>query len=354
MTTTLHITPEITDFARSVREQLADLPADEVDDLTDGLEADMAEAFADSAGLLSHGHELPNPAAYAIELRNAAGLPPVEAKARTGVRQSFCGVADSIRVKRDGVTATLRGNPITAGALDFLIELRPAWWILRAIVAYLLLVSIVNGQGAMMPHNLLKWMVMAGGIVVSVQWGRGKWQRSWMKRLFIAGNVLAAIVLVPVMANAANQSLTWSEAESRFGYNGGAVDEPQAGVKLNGKLVTNIFAYGADGKPLSEVQLFDQDGHPLATSVPGGNGCLENTPCVDGNGEAGQGVWIPSILETGAKAWNVYPMQMQGATYDDTTGQLAPDPTLKPENRTSPFIKVPAVLQPEKVVKGNG
>ena len=48
MSATLHVTSEITEFARRVRDQLADLPAEDIDDLTDGLEADMAEAFADS------------------------------------------------------------------------------------------------------------------------------------------------------------------------------------------------------------------------------------------------------------------------------------------------------------------
>ncbi|MEO6472901.1 MAG: hypothetical protein ABIR57_13015 [Aeromicrobium sp.] len=350
MTATLNITTEITEFARRVRAQLADLPTDDVDDLTDGLEADMAEAFAELPD-----YELPEPTEYALELRNAAGLPPHDAQTKLGIRQSFRGVAGSIRVKRDGVTATLRSNPITEGALDFLIELRPAWWILRAIVAYMLLVSLL-GHGAAMPQDSFQWIVLTAATVVSVQWGRGKWQRSWMKNLFVSGNVLAAIVLVPVMANADNQSLSWSEAESQFGVTGGMVPESMAGIQLNGKDVTNIFAFGSDGKPIKNVQLFDQDGHPLSTSVPGGNGCLEGTPCEQGSG-SGAGVWVPTTLETGAKVWNVYPMQMQGAIFDESTGELVADPSAKPEDRKSPFIKVSAVLpsdaKSEKVAQGN-
>lgn len=114
MTATLHVTTEITEFARNVREQLADLPTDDVDDLTDGLEADMAEAFADSSN-----HELPDPVAYALELRTAAGLPPREPPARNGIRHSFVGVADSIRVKRDGLAANIRRSALGAGALTF-------------------------------------------------------------------------------------------------------------------------------------------------------------------------------------------------------------------------------------------
>ncbi|MBC7597195.1 MAG: hypothetical protein H7288_25300 [Kineosporiaceae bacterium] len=349
MTATLHVTPEITEFARKVREQLADLPAEDIDDLTDGLEADMAEAFAEVTS-----YELPDVTVYAIELRNAAGLPMREASAKGGFGHAVRGMAESLRLKG----SSLRKNPASAGFFDFLISLRPVWWTLRAIIAYLFVVWMTSDSRVMAPHTFLQWTVMAALFVVSVQWGRGLWRMRWLKWPLIIGNVFAAIVLVPVLTHQADQALTWQEAKLTFGFNPGgpafAVDEPQAGVKLNDKEVTNIFAYGADGKPVKNVQLFDQDGRPLATSVPGGNGCLEDTPCVDGNGQAGQGVWIPSILETGAKVWNVYPIQMHGATYDGATGQLALDPTLKPENRTFPFIKVPAVLQPEKVVKGNG
>ena len=46
-TTTDH--PEIAGFAVAVRAHLDDLPADEVDDLLDGLEADMSEQAAEGA-----------------------------------------------------------------------------------------------------------------------------------------------------------------------------------------------------------------------------------------------------------------------------------------------------------------
>src|SRR5688500_15363497 len=72
---TIDITPleaDIAAFAASVRRHLDDLPSDEVDELVDGLPADMADQAADS-GL---DFTLPDAAAYAEELRAAAGLPP--------------------------------------------------------------------------------------------------------------------------------------------------------------------------------------------------------------------------------------------------------------------------------------
>src|SRR6187431_418045 len=60
-------------YVRAVRAWLGDLPADEVEDLTAGMEADLAERAAESGGPL--GGLLGQPEAYAAELRSAAGLP---------------------------------------------------------------------------------------------------------------------------------------------------------------------------------------------------------------------------------------------------------------------------------------
>ncbi|TFD05650.1 hypothetical protein E3T29_13490, partial [Cryobacterium sp. TMT1-66-1] len=71
-------TPQsIRDFALAVRAALNDLPADDVDDLTDGLEADLTEQAADvdAGDAAAPGFDLGDPVAYADELRGAAGLP---------------------------------------------------------------------------------------------------------------------------------------------------------------------------------------------------------------------------------------------------------------------------------------
>lgn len=339
MSDTLHSTAQIIDFARGVREHLADLPSDEVEDLTEGLEADLAEAFAEDLA-----RELPDPAEYALELRTAAGLPPQASAGKEGIRHAAKGVVDSIRL----TASRLRTTPATAGVIEFLVSLRPFWWVARAVVAYMFCVWMTGVARQLVPHTAVQWAVLAAFVVISVQWGRGRWRARWMHWPLLVANAFAVLVLIPVVSHQAEQSLTWQEAAAVFGVNDGgpvnAAAEPMAGVQLNGKDVTNIFAYGADGKLLDGIQLFDQDGHPLATSVPGGNGCLEGTPCVDQSGTDGAGVWVPSVLETGAKAWNVFPMRMQAAEHDDQSGGLRADPAATPQRRTPPFVKVPALM----------
>ena len=61
-------------YVTAVRGWLGDLPPDEVEDLTGGMEADLSERAAESGERL--GGLLGEPQAYAAELRSAAGLPP--------------------------------------------------------------------------------------------------------------------------------------------------------------------------------------------------------------------------------------------------------------------------------------
>ncbi|GAA3618916.1 hypothetical protein GCM10022223_39650 [Kineosporia mesophila] len=63
----------IADYLAAVRTALADLPADEVDELTGGLEADLAESLAENG---SPVEVFGPPEAYAAELRSAGAGGP--------------------------------------------------------------------------------------------------------------------------------------------------------------------------------------------------------------------------------------------------------------------------------------
>ena len=77
-------------FADVVRAHLDDLPRDEVDEIVAGLTSGLAEQAAEGDGALDLG----DPAAYAAELRSAAGLPehaagraqPVSVRVRDNLR----------------------------------------------------------------------------------------------------------------------------------------------------------------------------------------------------------------------------------------------------------------------------
>ena len=73
---------DVAQYAEAARAALADLGPDQVDDLTDGLEANLADALADD-GRARRGSlfdEFGPPDVYAAELRAAAGLAPAGAQ----------------------------------------------------------------------------------------------------------------------------------------------------------------------------------------------------------------------------------------------------------------------------------
>ncbi len=249
--TTSTVTPEIAAFAQGVRAALADLPADEVEELTGGLEADLAEAYAEDLQ-----RELPDPSSYATELRLAAGL-PARGRVKLGIAS---GISQNWHDTRSEVTAAIRRNPALAAIAEFLAVLRPAWWVFRAWLATWLVAAFVGIEQGYWFDWTGWFFVLAAFVVVSVQWGRGQWRVRGLAPIIVVGNVVAVLLTVPVVAYAASDSRDVYYSEPYM-------PEDLTGVYLNGHEVTNIFGYDADGRPLSNVQLFDQDGKPLATSV---------------------------------------------------------------------------------------
>ena len=126
-------------YVAAVRAWLADLPADEVEDLTAGMEADLAERAAESGGPL--GSLLGEPEAYAAELRSAAGLPP-----RVDVV-----LPDA--VPREPWTARLvRDAHELVARHPWLRELRPTWWLARGAVAGWLVAQVLGtGRVVLLP-----------------------------------------------------------------------------------------------------------------------------------------------------------------------------------------------------------
>ncbi len=326
--TTSTVTPEIAKFAQGVRAALADLPSDEVDDLTDGLEADLAEAYAEDLQ-----RELPDPSAYATELRLAAGL-PARSRIRHGV---WDGIGDSLRDTRRDLAIAIRRNPMLSGIVDFLGTLRPVWWVLRAWLATWLVAAFFGSEQGFW-FNSFGWvMLLAAFIVVSVQLGLGRWGGRTVATFVLIGNVVA-IMALPIVRAAADNAGGGYDGSFDDGYSAGADsvlnDRDLEGLAFNGQPLENIYVYDSAGKPLHGVQLFDVDGKPLETIRDSVD--LRVKP-------------QPTKLETGTLAFNVFPLNLDWMTTDDN-GEPVVDPSPDPDKakafKNGPFIKVPAVQKP--------
>ena len=303
-------------FTAEVRSHLSDLPTEELDELLDGLGADITERLSEGDSLDSLG----DAAHYAEELRQAAGLP-----VRATAKPTKLTAAERVERMKERGAAWFDATPGRQAFRDLMVSLKPVWWMLRAVVgawAALLLLRhpLING----VPVSLGAVLLTLAFIVVSVQWGRGKWlPRKWLVRVRDVANVVAVILTLPFFA------ATWANASTpNVEY---VVDDlSYQGLAFNGGEVTNIYAYDCAGNLLDAVRLYDQNGKPITTM-----GEDQPTPpdsWVQGEDRNYAHSFNPIARD--AEAWNVFPLS--SARYSDVTGEAGTPAAAKPEKTELP------------------
>ena len=173
------------EFANKVRAELGHLTSEQIADLTDGLEADIASSLDDGADIGSAEK-------YATDLLAAAGMS--------------------------------KGVDVVPGAVDVFInkarrwfvsvsDLEPAWWILRAwvvtqLIGWLLFRDQSSSPGYLEWRNISWLGVLVLGVMlyVSVRIGRAK-PTKWKKVLSISHVVLAVAGLAFMFVSPRGESL---------------------------------------------------------------------------------------------------------------------------------------------------
>lgn len=262
VTGTISADPQVRAFVAAVRSRLGDLTADEREELVGGLEADVLDLVAErGVGVL------PDPTAYAAELRAAAGFTPHAAPVSSGPgARAGAGLTAWLDRCRDTWTRWVdTGDHL--GIPELLETLRPVWWVLRALCAAALLAEVYGSQGVfgLTPARGLLGLV---AILVSVQIGRGVWwpgtraRTSLLLRTALIGLNVFAVLVLPVLFGRFLSSPPGS-------FVADPVYAAAADVlSFDNRSVRNVYPYDAAGRPLTGVQLVDQDGRrlPVATS----------------------------------------------------------------------------------------
>ncbi|MDR7383981.1 hypothetical protein [Promicromonospora iranensis] len=367
-------------YAQAVRLHLAHLGQDVVDDLTDGLEADLTEAVLDEAappadGAGTQAFDLAarfGPAdEYATELRTAAGLPPAPAGARAGrgpgrvIGEAWAGVSERWRSSWRPLTST----PGWTAFVEFARSLAPAWWILRGWVgAQVVMWPFGMSDVTLWPSSTGGQIVVIAAIVVSVQWGRGRWvpRWTWFPRANAVASVAAALLAIPMVIDVEADSRPvvadyYSGYDSGFdeGFNnalvsrGGPGNGPEVdGVWVDGVRVSNLFAYDAAGDPIRDVQLFDDRGRPVRTIGSDATWDTWSVPDVPGDWS-----FQPAIASDGRTRWNVYPLSAvpgEQVGVDDGNGDIhgpeeqghpVPPTGVQPQEMPWPFLKAPTAIE---------
>ena len=247
------------DYLAAVEHELIDLPGEEraalLEDLQLHLEALQAED--DDRPLAVR---LGSPQTYAADLRAAAGLP-----ARGSVR------SHPARVERlRQAWARLDAYPLTGEVRRLLVELRPAWWVLRGYLVVFVLCSLNHGQrDGLLPtplgSRLLGLLLVLAAVAGSVRLGRRALAERPRKLLVAGGALLAVVAFVQGV-----ESRTWTGEHTYYADSyaqpyvdpAGEASEEYPLVSVHGP-VTDVLPYAADGTPLTGVLLYDQDGRPL-------------------------------------------------------------------------------------------
>jgi len=278
MTSASDSAAQVQEYVSAVRAALSDLSLEEVEDLTAGMDADLGELLAERGGTLEVA--LGSPQAYAAELRTAAGLP-----AAAGPGRRTISLGDWSRAWSERVSVQMQRRPWLAGLLRGLVAIRPAWWVLRGLIAAWAVAGILGLQSAaLVPRDARMLVLSILGVTGSVALARGPQGSAVTRSLVGLGNALAILLLLPAMGSSQPQVV----------YEGGGDQGPQPvqGLVFDGRLVENIFGYDASGARVTDVRLFDDEGRSIVLSAEIG----------------GQAAWTGRRDVTGERWTNVYPV----------------------------------------------
>ncbi|MEV6241125.1 hypothetical protein [Lentzea sp. NPDC051838] len=282
-------------YLAGMRAALDDLPPSEVAEIMEDVSAHVAELATELGENETLEQRLGSPEQYAQELRQAAGYPPrterlpvtTKKKLLNRPRVAAWGLAIAAGVTLLAGVTTLRepailllpgvllvlslalvhdrgpaqqeimdlpetrriqqwltveeGTPAER-ALTYLKSLQPAWWLARAALL---------GIGAVLlaGRDILGFLVVAAIAIISVFAGpRAKIDRRWLW-FSLPASALAVGLLFQVVDATANN----------LGYNASRSSYPQPMVET----YENIYVQDENGKWLSNVLLYDENGHPI-------------------------------------------------------------------------------------------
>ncbi|WP_409484935.1 hypothetical protein [Arsenicicoccus dermatophilus] len=300
---------DVAEYVARVRRALDDLDAEVVDELTLGMEADLAEIRAEAGSLLER---LGAPERCADELRAAADLPSraVVAPRTRGMRGVTARITSGRERTRRRWERAVAEHPWLRTCADYVCTLRPAWWLLRGYLAVWVLSAWSSWDG------LLAVLLLGPAIVGSVRLGRrGPGTRSWARRALLAGNLVAVMAALVLGAELVGRFLVSGPvSEERVAY----VDQQVEGLVHDGEHVANIFVYDEQGRRVPRARLVTDTGKEL-TGQPPVSG-VDQPRVVDVYGrsyanvfpvvQAGQDPWRPANGPDGSTPSWVPPTQV--------------------------------------------
>ncbi|MFF5291516.1 HAAS signaling domain-containing protein [Paractinoplanes globisporus] len=249
---------EITVYVEGVRRSLAGLSEATREELLEDLPEHLAEVRAEGSGTLVD--RLGTPEAYASELRSTAGLvggfpePPLDRFAQ--LREARDQALDLL------ARADRRTGPVIGyeKASDFLVLLRPGWWVLRGYLVAMALAYVLSDgtRLGLLPrignNELVALFLLAGCVIVSIVLGKRSAAFSRLPRLAVqSGTVVLVIFALSGFLTADDNARTPGYSDVNYGYS-----DPNPYSNVN-----DVYVYDGQGRLVPNARLYDQDGSPI-------------------------------------------------------------------------------------------
>ncbi|MEV6844670.1 hypothetical protein [Actinoplanes sp. NPDC051411] len=252
------VADEVAGYVSAVRGALSDLPPSVIDELLEDLPEHLAEVRAEGNGTLRD--RLGEPEAYASELRTTAGFvggfPDPPRKTTWVTPTEVWGNLEPVLRRAD-----VKAGPVIGyeKASDFLILLRPAWWLLRGYLVAMATAWILDDGGSrgLLPRlggsTLFALIWLGCCVAASILVGRraGGWSK-WPRYALRAGTVLLVLFAISGFVTADNDTRNY-DSYPVGDYGGG---NPYSGVQ-------DVYVYDPQGHLVQGARLFDQDGSPI-------------------------------------------------------------------------------------------
>lgn len=250
-------TAEIDRYFAGVSAALADLPEQVRQELLEDLPDHLAEIAADDPASLDE--RLGPPPAYAAELRAAAGLDVTAPKRRANrLDAAVAALRPHLRTFDEQVGQLIGYDRL----VDFLVQLRPAWWVLRGYLVALVVLNLFLGGAGILPDSgdagVTGWAVVLVAVGVSIRMGRRPPRLSRRIRpawLTVGGVALLAVGVGYMYFDDGDYYYTPpSYQDSGAVYDGGS----------------EVYVYTPDGQPITNVRVYDRGGNAVPIGVPMG------------------------------------------------------------------------------------
>lgn len=335
-------------YLAQVAARLADLPADERDELLDELRQHLRDVAEEGDGDVEA--QLGPADVFAAELRASAGLDEAPSSATVRLHRRLRAADHRAVAAVRARLAQVRRHPEVASSLDGLRRATPLGWAVRGYLAVLVFDVLQGGQHQLWSFpfpgvegsRLLGLGLAIAGAAASVALGRAARRGGRAPRM--ASRALTVAVVIGLLGTAmAISNAAWT---SHVHHEGVYVDETateemfwsEGHLRSSvGEPITNLYPYGPDGEPLEGVLLYDQEGRPIDVVIehlPDGRRVVTSYPLAD----------------DGTPVTNAFPQHQ--VLRPDPNGDLEhgdePDPTRRPVVRDVPVLEPADAAPPDE------